>query len=291
VGEWARRFPGSNRWLIAGAALVLAGCLLDTELQLRWWRNSETLFTHALAVTPDNATARLNLGEAYQEEKDSAKAMDNYQRALKLDPASAEVYNNIGRLLNDGGKPAEALDYCRTAVEFAPRNAKSRNGLGIVLAELGRYDEALSEFAEAERLAADYAAPHFQSGRVLLKLGRDAEAIRQFQAALRMDQSNFGMLIYIARVLAADPDPVMRNGSEALALAQRAAQLGGSQQPVVLDTLAMACAETGQFDAAANLGRQAVALAVANGAQDDATNMQQRLELYQKQHPARVSAP
>jgi len=90
-------------------------------------------------------------------------------------------------------------------------------------------------------------------------------------------------------VLAADEDPQARNGADALALAQKAAQLAGGPQPVVLDTLAMACAETGHFDEATQLTQQAMTNALAAGAKDDAAAMQQRLELYQKHQPARIS--
>jgi len=277
--------------LPAAAVLALAGCLTGTELQLRYWRNGQTLFTHALEVTPDNATSRLNLGEALQEEHRPAEALINYRRAIQLDPARFEVYNNLGGLLNDQGKPGEALEYCRMAVALNPGSSSSHNGLGVVLAELGQADEALREFFEAERLDARSSAPYFQSGRALLKLGRPAEAVRQFDQALRLDPGNLSRLIYVARVLAADPDPRARNGPEALALAQRAAQLGGAGQPVVLDTLAMACAELGRFDEASGWARQAVAQARAGGASEDATNMQQRLNLYEKHQPARIPGP
>ncbi len=287
--ELAQRCHLSNRWLAAGAFLVLAACLALTENQLRYWRSSEALFAHALAVTADNATARLNLGEALQEEHRPEDALAEYRRALKLDPASPEVYNNLGRLLNDEGKPAEALEYCRRAVALDEKSAPAHNGLGVVLAELGCFDEALDEFTESARRNASYAAPHLQTGRVLLKLGREAEARPQFQQALRLEPGNVGMLIFIARVLASDQNPQGRDGVEALALAQRAAQLAGGPQPVVLDTLAMACAETGQFDAATNLAQQAIAAALARGSRDDAADMRARLELYQKQQPARIS--
>jgi tetratricopeptide (TPR) repeat protein len=287
--DFAHHFRLANWWLAVAAALVLAACLAVTELQLRYWQSSETLFTRALAVTADNAPARLNLGEAFQAEHRPAEALAEYRQALKLDPACYQVYNNLGRLLNDEGKPAEALEYCRTAVALYPNSPPSHNGLGMVLAELGHFDEALGEFSAASRLDPHYAAPLFQTGRVLLKLGRDAEALPRFQEALRREPGNLGMLIFIARVLASDPHPQGRNGSEALALAQRAAQLAGVQQPVVLDTLAMACAETGHFDEATKLARQAIAAALAAGSREDATNMQQRLELYQLQQPARIS--
>ena len=97
------------------------------------------------------------------------------------------------------------------------------------------------------------------------------------------------MLIYLARVLAADDNPQIRNGAEALMLAAKASQLAGQAQPVALDTLAMAYAETGRFDQAVQIGQKAVNLARAAGKKDDAALMQQRLELYQKREPWRES--
>lgn len=286
--DLAHHFQLADGWLVATAVLVLAACLAETEQQLCYWRSSESLFTRALVVTADNAPARLNLGEAFQEEHRPAEALAEYRRALKLDPACYQVYNNLGRLLNDEGKPAEALAYCRTAVALHPNAAPSHTGLGVVLAELGQFDEALGEFSEAARLDSHSAAPYFQTGRTLLKLGRDAEALPRFQEALRREPDNFGMLIFIARVWASDPNSQGRNGLEALRLAQRAAQLAGGRQPVVLDTLAMACAETGHFDEAIPLAQQAIAAALAGGYLDDATNMQQRLDRYQQHQPARI---
>jgi tetratricopeptide (TPR) repeat protein len=214
-----------------------------------------------------------------------------YQWTVKLDPQRFEAYNNIGRLLSDAGKPAEALEYCRTAVGLNPGLSASHNGLGVVLAELGRYQEALGEFTEAGRLDERSAAPHFQGGRVLLKLGRGADARQQFEEALRRDPNDLGMLIYVARALAAAPNQELRDGAAALVLARRAAELAGSRQPVVLDTLAMACAETGRFDDAVSWGRRAVAEAAAVGSRADAADMQQRLAQYEQHQPARVPAP
>ena len=288
MNDWAQGFHWSSRWLTAAAGLTLAACVGVTEHQLSFWRNSETLFCHALAVTPDNAPARLNLGEALQEENRPTEALAEYFKALRMDPHRPEIYHNIGRLLSDEGRPGEALKYCRQAVALNGRSPLSHDGLGVVLAELGRYPEALLEFSEATRLDPGSAAPHFQAGRVLLKQGLEVEAVTQFHTALRLDPDNVKMLIYTARVLAASQNPSARDGPEAVVLAQRAAQLAGGQS-VVLDTLAMACAQTGHFEEAIQLARQAMVAAHGLGNQDDFTNIQQRLELYQQHQPARLS--
>jgi cytochrome c-type biogenesis protein CcmH/NrfG len=126
-------------------------------------------------------------------------------------------------------------------------------------------------------------------GRILLKQGHDAEAMPHFHDALRIEPDNFQMLIYIARVLAADENQQIRNGAEALVLATQASHLAGKAQSVAMDTLAMAYAETGRFDQAVQTGQEAVNLARAAGQKDAAAIMQQRLELYQKRQPWRES--
>ncbi|HEY1717123.1 MAG TPA: hypothetical protein VGH42_02365 [Verrucomicrobiae bacterium] len=95
------------------------------------------------------------------------------------------------------------------------------------------------------------------------------------------------MLIYISRVLAADENPAIRNGTEALALADKAVKLNDNF--VALDTLAIAYAENGRFDEAVQIGRQAFTLALAAGSKDDAASIRRRLELYRKSRPWRES--
>jgi cytochrome c-type biogenesis protein CcmH/NrfG len=147
----------------------------------------------------------------------------------------------------------------------------------------------MGQFSEAAQLDANYASPRFQMGKMLLKQGHDAEAMPLFHEVLQIDPDNLQMLIYIARVLAADENPQICNGTEALMLATKASQLAGNAQPLALDTLAMAYAETGRFDEAVQTGQEAVNLARAAGEKDEAAIMQQRLELYQKHQPWRQS--
>lgn len=283
--DFARHIQLSQSFTTTLAGLILISCLATTENQLRYWRDSETLFTHALAVTHDNPLVHLNLGAALQQQQRTAEAMAEYRKTLQLDPAQHEAYNNIGRILHDEGKPAEALPYCLMAARLDPKTSASHDSLGIVLAELGRFAEAHAQFAEAVRLDANYAPAHFQIARALLMQGRDAEALKPFREAVRLDPNNVPMLLYIARVMAADKIPDARDGTEAVRLALHAQQLMGDNQPVALDTLAMAYAEAGRFVDAVQTAQQAVKLAQSG----DLAAMRQRLELYQKQQPWRES--
>jgi tetratricopeptide (TPR) repeat protein len=289
VAKWVNQSRFLRSACTVAGISILSACLVLTENQLRYWHDSESLFSHALAVTKDNALAHLNLGVALEEQNRPEAALIEYQKALQINPYRHESYNNIGKLLNDAGKPEAALNYCREAARLNPKSPFSHNSLGLVLVELGHFDEAMSQFSEAAKLDASYAPPRFQMGRILLKQGHDAEALPHFHEALRIEPDNLPILIYFARVLAADENPQIRNGAEALALATRASRLAGGAQPVALDTLAMAYAETGRFDEAMQTGQEAVNLTRTAGQKDDAAIMQQRLELYQKHQPWRES--
>ena len=287
--DLAPRFPSAKTWFAAVAVLGLGTCLALTENQLQFWRDSETLFVHSLAVTADNVTARLNLGSAYQEQNRTTEAIEEYRAALSLDPNCHEAYNNLGRLLNDAGRPAEALDYCRAAVQLDPRSPQSHIGLGIVLAELGRYDEAMNEFAQAARLDPNDPTPHFQTARALLRQGRDAEAVAQLREALRLAPEDLRMLICTARVLAADENTPARDGVACLGPGPKKPP----NWPVARNRWCWTRSRWPPPKPATSMrpqgSKQATDFALTNGDKEDAAKMQQRLELYRKHQTARIS--
>jgi tetratricopeptide (TPR) repeat protein len=161
--------------------------------------------------------------------------------------------------------------------------------MGIVLVELGRFDEAMSEFAGAARLDPAYPWPYFQMGKALLGQGRDTEAIDKLREALRINPDNYQILAYVARVLAANEKPEVRDGQTALVYAVKANVLSDGTLPFVLDALGMACAETGRFDDAQEAIERAINMATAAGMNQDVASMQQRLRLYQNHQPWRES--
>jgi tetratricopeptide (TPR) repeat protein len=273
----------------ASAVLVLAGCLVLTENQLHYWRGSESLFRHALAVTKDNYLAHLNLGTAFQSEGRLNEALAEYREAARLAPGYFRVHSNLGSLLDDMGRPEEALAEYRLALQFKSNLPTLHDGMGIALVELGHFGQAMSQFKEAARLDPAYPWPYFQMGKALLGQGREAEAMDEFRAALRIDPDNFQILAYTARVLAADEKPEVRDGQTALVYAVRANVLSDGILPFVLDALGMACAETGRFDDAQEAVRSAINIETAAGMKLDVASMQQRLRLYQNHQPWRES--
>jgi protein O-mannosyl-transferase len=282
--DLAGRLQLSRTIVAAAAAGVLAACLALTENQLRCWRDSETLFAHALAVTKDNHVAHLNLGAALEEKGRLNEALVQYRAAERLAPELYHVHNNLGNLLDKLGRPREALRAYRKASLWCPGQAFLHNSAGMVLVELGRFDEALSQFKEAARLDPAYPWAPFEIGKLRLKQGRDAEAIDAFREALRIEPDNYQILAYTAHVLAAIDNPGIRDGKTAFVLAAKAKALTGDTQPYVLDALGMACAELSHFDEAQGVAQKALDVARAAGMKK-LEPLEQRLELYKKHQP------
>jgi protein O-mannosyl-transferase len=288
VRDLAGRFPIPKMVITVAAAAILAGCLMLTESQLSYWRDSRTLFAHAVAVTKENDIARTNLGVALEQEGKFDEALAEYRKAERLAPERYQVHNNLGNLLANMGKPEEALAEYREAARLKPDLPFLHDSLGSVLSGLGRFSEAMSEFTNAAWLDPAYPWPHFEMGKALLKQGRDAGAMDQFREALRLGPDDFQILAYTAHVLAADENPHIRDGKAALLLAAKANALTGGAQPFVLDALGMACAETGDFTNALDVTQRALDLATAAKVKDR-EGIQQRLQLYKNHQPWRES--
>jgi tetratricopeptide (TPR) repeat protein len=280
------RFPGITVAVAAGS--VLAACLVLTENQLRYWRDSESLFAHALAVTTENPNARIDYGVALEQQGRFPEALAEYREAVRIAPDNLQAQYNIGNLLDKMGRPEEARPELVKAVQLDPKSAASRDALGAVLVELGRFQEAMDQFTEATRLDPGHAGAHFDMGKALLKQGRDSGAMDEFRAALRLDPDNFQILAYTAHVLAANENPQSRDGQTALVLALKANALSGNTQPFVFDVLGMACAEIGRYDEAQQAAQAAIDLANA-AKMKKLEPLQQRLELYKNHQPWRES--
>ena len=147
----------------------------------------------------------------------------------------------------------------------------------------------MKEYAAAARLDPSDWHPPYLTGKALLKQGRDLEAVLFFRQAVQRDPNNPRVLTYLAQVLASDENPQVRDGNPALAMAAKANDLTGGIQPVMLDAMAMAYAEIGQFTNAQQTAAYALKLAAAYDMTNDAPLIQQHLQLYQDRQPFRQS--
>lgn len=280
AGKWNVRF------LAAAAVLVLLALAATTRWQLRYWRDSESLFARALAVTEGNAVAHVNYGMAIEESGRRAEARVQYAAAVRLNPGLAQAHNNLANLLDEPGERETALEHYRTALKLKPQAAQTHANLASLLIAMGRGEEAQQHYAEVQRIAVNDGRPHYTVGKAWLKAGRAAEAIHCLHGAVQRDPEHLPSLAALARVLATGPDPSQRNGRRAVELATRAAELTGGQHPLVMDTLAAAYAEAGQFAAAVETQRRALDLAEGGGP-ELLEAMRRRLDQYQAGQPWR----
>lgn len=170
--------------LIGGSALI--GCLLATSLQITCWRNSATLFLHALEVTQNNYVADNALGKAFEKSGDNAKALVLYREAVRLEPRYAVSQYNLGIALIGFGKKDEALEHLAAAARLDPGNANAQFNLGVFFLQSKRWLDAQQCFEATLKLQPDSAPAHFHLGEALLELGKFSDAAVQFHAALRL---------------------------------------------------------------------------------------------------------
>jgi len=269
------------------AGAVLAGCLWGTEHQLRFWQNSETLFAHAIAVTKDNAIAHINLGVALEQDNQQQEAIAEYRKAIDIEPGRFQAHNNLANLLAAMGSREKAFEEYQEALRLNPNSPVAHMNFATLLIDMGRFDEAMNEYTKAAQLDPEDPRTYYLMGKANLRQGQSAEAVKHFREALQHNPNDFESITWLARVLAADENPAVRNGVEAVSLAEHAANLTGGAQPFVLDTLAMAYAETGNFRSANATAQKAIQVAAAVGAQKELPELQQRLQVFQSDKPYR----
>lgn len=235
ASEFTRGWRGQAILLSATTLAAIVLCAAATRHQLAYWRNSETLFRHALAVAPDNHVARNNLGLALLDQNQTEAAIREFSAALQLKSDYLEAHNNLGNALRREGQLDAAIREYREAIRvqpnyapaytslgatlllqgqtnaaadlFAealrrqPENADARYNLALLLASQGQGSDAIGQLRELLRVQPDDAQSHYKLGNLLTKAGQIEEAISHYQAAIRVQpefpeaRNNLGNLL------------------------------------------------------------------------------------------------
>lgn len=203
-------------WFAGG---VLGGCAVLTSIQCTYWRDTEVLFQHALAVTTDNAVAEYGLGRARLVRGDLDGALRHYANAVKIEPNHVDALTDLGS--------------------------------------------------------------------ILIMKGEVAAGVQRYRDALRANPDSVLALSNLGWTLATHPDSHVRNGAEAVQLAEKACALSGWRDARFLATLDVAYAETGRFDEAERVARMAQDAALASADPTIARAATVRLELYRRGLPYR----
>src|SRR6266404_830329 len=145
--------PYSKQILASAAAVIVVALSACSWQQTTFWRNSETLWTHALAMTKNNDVALTNFANWFAERGELDNALSYFQRALAIHADGAHqhynlslavIHDDIGNVLTRMGRLNDAIDHFREALKFRPDYPDAHYNLGVVLFQKGEIDAAIT---------------------------------------------------------------------------------------------------------------------------------------------------
>jgi tetratricopeptide (TPR) repeat protein len=276
-----------------------------------------THYRQALDLRPSYGEAHYNLGRLLVQKGQVDEAVTHYEKALEINPADAEAHNNLGATLFANGRVDEAIAHYRKALAIrrdyadascnlasallsngdldgaiayysgclavSPNQVEAQYNLATVLLRTGRTDEAMAHYQKVLELSPDNADARANLGSVFLAKGRVRDAIAQYRDVLRIAPDNMTAQSNLAWLLATAADPSLRNGSEAVLLAERAESESSRSEnhATVLRILAAAYAETGRFVEAKKTAEEALQAAEIQGKSTLSNALRDEISLYE----------
>lgn len=200
-------------------------------------------------------------------------------------------WNRITLLIRDSqvkgraGDTAGAINALNEVLRMAPEQPDVLVVLADLYSQLGDYSEAAQTLRPFQRLEPEDPNGYILMGRAVLANRDVDEALVQFRTAITYAPDSLESLNNVAWILATHHEEAVRSPGEAIEFAERAARLAGSDNPLVLDTLAAAYASGGRFEEAISVQQRVITLAVdlnAGGLEEQARG---HLRLYQRNQP------
>lgn len=178
---WKRVLPA-----VVATAIVLT-LAARTFVEVGYWRNSETLFTRAIEVTPKNLLAHYNLALEVQKLGRFSEAAEHYRAVLQIDPNNVDATKNLGLSLLREQSYDEASDVFRTLLKLRPGSAKAYQGLAMALEGQGRRAESIAYYRKVVEVEPSSSLGHYNLGNVLSRSGKIDEAANEYHEAIRLD--------------------------------------------------------------------------------------------------------
>lgn len=269
-------------------------------------------FDKTVELDPKAAPAYFFRAKLHLQDKKGDKALADYNKAIELAPKQPLFLIERGNLLLTGGA-VEAKDKAFAdfdqAVRLEPKSAAAYFGRGRAVLEktpkvailkkddktiaviIGyRPDEAkraLPDIDKAIELAPKSAPPLVVRAMCYEALADPVKEVADRKAAAALDKANAQNLNRLVWLLAASYEPKARDGKAAVEIATQLAERTKNTDPIVLDTLAVAQAEAGDFKAAVANQEKAIELLKP----PEKSPLRDRLELYKQEKPFRMPEP
>jgi tetratricopeptide (TPR) repeat protein len=265
----------------------LHGALADAYLALRRYAEAEAAYDVCLRARGHDPARWCGLGDAAGAQGKTQLAEECYRKALALAPDYGQGHSRLGLLYARQRRFKRAYEHFARYLELRPNSPNAMSNTANVLIPLGRPQDAVRLLRTALERDPAYPPAHEALWRGLLGIGRPAEAIDALRKATRALPDRPALARELAWLLATSPDSRLRNGAEALTLAERCCT-GPHADARSLDVLAAACAEAGQFDRAVESARRAAGLAGEGGQTALQQQITARLSLYEAGLPYRA---
>jgi len=193
------------------AIVAIGACSLAARVQASYWRDSETLWMHTIAVTKDNYFAHASLADLLMRRGRVGEAIEHSEEALRIRPGDADAQNNLGLALLQTGDVKRAIAHLQKALEIDPGHMNAEVNLAWVLASAA--DESMRDGARAVQLAEDVARRAGHPNAIVLRTlaaayaetGRFSAAIETAQQAIAIAKAtgNDGLAADLERNIAA----------------------------------------------------------------------------------------
>jgi tetratricopeptide (TPR) repeat protein len=288
----------SKRWrqrailMATVVTLVLGLCIFRTRAEIVYWKDAETLWSRAVAVTTNNFMAHYCLANTMPTDK----ALNQVAELQK----SVDIYSNyfdaqfvLGKFLLVNRRYSEAIGPFESAIRLEPQNGWAYHDLGATLYKLSRVSDAVPFLLKAIEIEPQNAGYKEDFSGALFSANHEA-SVSNFLATMRADPAGFGnffeamkfdtnravFINNLAWYFATNPDPGLRNGKYAILLAARVCEMTGFKSHSAVLALAAAYAEDSRFDDAISIMQLAGSLASAAGQPGLVTGDQALLELF-----------
>lgn len=184
---------------LAAAAWVLALGTL-TWYQVQTWRDTQTLWLHAVEVDPSCSICQNNVGYFMYKEKLLPQAKERYELALSLRPDRLRVHGNLGLVLHSMGDVDGALRHIQISLDDSPRDTKNLTSMGYVLLTQRRHAEALPYLARAYAIDPNYVPMLVNLGLGLSETGQTGAGLAHLKRALALRPEESMVHLGLARI-------------------------------------------------------------------------------------------
>ncbi len=237
-------------------------------------------YTRAIKLDPGYADAYFNRGNARDDHGNYAGAISDYTKYLELKPADPDAYfNRAYARFNKEDYEGSIADYTKY-LEFKPLDPDAYCNRGNARDDGGDPDCALDDYNKAIELDPNDPIPYYNRAYVFREKGKLAGAVADYTKYVGMEPRDPDGYNALAWLWATAADAQFRNGKKAVQYARRAARLSKWRDPSIIDTLAAAYAEAGNFPAAVKW--ETKALSFRNFPRDERAEARRRLRRYRQ---------